>query len=97
MKAGSVGTNGAPAVVLDQSLMAMRNLIDPSLAQGTSGGFDLLPYYLIRQPEPRPRIEALRSGTHAVVQCPIMPVRSDSCVTSRTRWCRIRQQHKERV
>ena len=32
MKAGSVGTNGATAVLLDQSLVAMRNLIDPSLA-----------------------------------------------------------------
>jgi hypothetical protein len=32
MKAGSVGTGGATAAVLDQSLMAMRNLIDPSLA-----------------------------------------------------------------
>ena len=32
MKVGSVGTNGATAALLDQSLMAMRNLIDPSLA-----------------------------------------------------------------
>jgi hypothetical protein len=32
MKAGNVGTGGATAAVLDQSLMAMRNLIDPSLA-----------------------------------------------------------------
>ena len=32
MKAGSVGTRGATAVLLDQSLMAMRKIIDPSLA-----------------------------------------------------------------
>jgi hypothetical protein len=32
MKAGSVGTGGATAAVLEQSLMSMRNLIDPSLA-----------------------------------------------------------------
>jgi hypothetical protein len=32
MKAGSVGTSGATATVLDQSLMAMRDIIDPSLA-----------------------------------------------------------------
>jgi hypothetical protein len=32
MKVGSVGTNGPTAAVLDQSLLAMRNLIDPSLA-----------------------------------------------------------------
>jgi hypothetical protein len=32
MKAGSVGTGGATAAVLDQSLMAMRNIIDRSLA-----------------------------------------------------------------
>ena len=30
MKAGSVGTGGATAAVLEQSLMAMRDLIDPS-------------------------------------------------------------------
>ncbi len=32
MKAGSVGTGGATAAVLEQSLMSMRDLIDPSLA-----------------------------------------------------------------
>jgi hypothetical protein len=32
MKAGSVGTGGATAAVLEQSLMAMRDLIDPSPA-----------------------------------------------------------------
>jgi hypothetical protein len=32
MKAGGVGTGGATAAVLDQSLMAMRNIIDRSLA-----------------------------------------------------------------
>jgi hypothetical protein len=32
MKAGSVGHGGATAALLDQSLMAMRNLIEPSLA-----------------------------------------------------------------
>ena len=32
MKAGGIATGGATAAVLDQSLMAMRNLIEPSLA-----------------------------------------------------------------
>ena len=32
MKAGSVGTSGATAAVLEQSLMAMHDLIDPSPA-----------------------------------------------------------------
>jgi hypothetical protein len=32
MKAGSVGDSGATAAVLDESLMAMRNILDRSLA-----------------------------------------------------------------
>jgi len=32
MKAGRVGTGGATAAVLEQSLMAMRDLINPSPA-----------------------------------------------------------------
>jgi hypothetical protein len=32
MKAGSVGTSGATAAILDQSLMAMRDIMDRTVA-----------------------------------------------------------------